>query len=214
MVLLLVASVISLFIGVIELPLQELLSGNLHLWEIFLVSRLPRLLAILCTGVGMSVAGLIMQQLCSNKFVSPTTGATISSAQLGILLALLFMPSSTLWTRALFAFAAAIFVWFIQRIQFKDAVMVPLVGIMCGNVIGGITSYLAYKYEMTQALSSWLVGHFSLVLKGRYEIVWLTVPLVALAFGLALYKTIDNKRRGKSCGGNCSACGAACSRRK
>ena len=190
MVLLLVASVISLFIGVIELPLQELLSGNLHLWEIFLVSRLPRLLAILCTGVGMSVAGLIMQQLCSNKFVSPTTGATISSAQLGILLALLFMPSSTLWTRALFAFAAAIlgtwiFVWFIQHIQFKDAVMVPLVGIMCGNVIGGITSYLAYKYEMTQALSSWLLGHFSLVLKGRYEIVWLTVPLVALAFVFA-----------------------------
>ena len=36
--------------------------------------------------------------------------------------------------------------------------------------------------EMTQALSSWLVGHFSLVLKGRYEIVWLTVPLVVLAF--------------------------------
>ena len=53
---------------------------------------------------------------------------------------------------------------------------------MFGNVIGGITNYLAYKYEMTQGLSSWLVGHFSLVLKGRYEIVWLTVPLVVLAF--------------------------------
>lgn len=173
--------------GVIEIDLQGLSAGNLHAWEIFLVSRLPRLLAILCTGVGMSVAGLIMQQLCSNKFVSPTTGATISSAQFGILLALLFMPSSTLWGRALFAFGAAIlgtwvFVWFIQRIQFKDVVMVPLVGIMFGNVIGGITNYLAYQYEMTQALSSWLVGHFSLVLKGRYEIVWLTVPLVALAF--------------------------------
>lgn len=93
------------------------------------------------------------------------------------------MPASTLWSRAIFAFATAIlgtwiFVWLIQRIQFKDVVMVPLVGIMFGNVIGGITNYLAYKYEMTQALSSWLVGHFSLVLKGRYEIVWLTVPLV------------------------------------
>lgn len=135
----------------------------------------------------MSVAGLIMQQLCMNKFVSPTTGATISSAQFGILLALLFMPSSTLWSRAIFAFATAIlgtwiFVWFIQRIQYKDVVMVPLVGIMFGNVIGGITNFLAYKYEMTQALSSWLVGHFSLVLKGRYEIVYLTVPLVILAF--------------------------------
>ena len=50
------------------------------------------------------------------------------------------------------------------------------------SVIGGLTNYLAYKYEMTQALSSWLVGHFSLVLRGRYEIVWLTVPLVILAF--------------------------------
>ncbi len=29
--------------------------------EVFVISRLPRLLAILCTGVGMSVAGLIMQ---------------------------------------------------------------------------------------------------------------------------------------------------------
>ncbi len=180
-------SVLSLFVGVIDLTPAALFTGNLEQLSIFLTSRLPRLLAILCTGIGMSVAGLIMQQLCSNKFVSPTTGATISSAQLGILLALLFMPQSTLWSRAIFAFATAvggtwIFVWFIQRIQFKDAVMVPLVGIMFGNVIGGITSYLAYQYDMTQALASWLVGHFSLVLKGRYEIVWLTVPLVVLAF--------------------------------
>ena len=186
-VLLLVLSCCSLFVGVIDLTPAELLAGNFEQMEVFLISRLPRLLAILCTGIGMSVAGLIMQQLCSNKFVSPTTGATISSAQFGILLALLFMPASTLWSRAIFAFATAIlgtwiFVWFIQRIQFKDVVMVPLVGIMFGNVIGGITNYLAYKYEMTQARSSWLVGHFSLVLKGRYEIVWLTVPLVVLAF--------------------------------
>lgn len=60
--------------------------------------------------------------------------------------------------------------------------MVPLVGIMFGNVIGGMTSYLAYKYDMTQALSSWLVGHFSLVIRGRYEMVYLTLPLVLLAF--------------------------------
>lgn len=180
-------SLASLFLGVLDLDAAEILSGNLEQIEILLISRLPRLLAILCTGIGMSVAGLIMQQLCMNKFVSPTTGATISSAQFGILLALLFMPSSTLWGRAIFAFLAAIagtwiFVWFIQRIQFKDVVMVPLVGIMFGNVVSGVTNFLAYKYEMTQALSTWLVGHFSLVLRGRYELVYLIVPLVTLAF--------------------------------
>ena len=185
-----IMSFASLFIGVIDIQIADLFSGDFQKIEVFFISRLPRLLAILCTGVGMSVAGLIMQQLCMNKFVSPTTGATISSAQLGILLALLFMPNSTLWGRAIFAFVAAVlgtwlFVWFIQRIQFKDVVMVPLVGIMFGNVIGGITSYLAYKYEMTQALSSWLVGHFSLVLRGRYEIVYLVLPMAILAFVFA-----------------------------
>ncbi len=184
---LLILSILSLFIGVIDLDTLSLLSGDVRQLRILIISRLPRLLALLCTGIGMSVAGLIMQQLCMNKFVSPTTGATISSAQFGILLALLFMPDSTLWGRALFAFAAAVagtwgFVWFIQRIQFKDIVMVPLVGIMFSNIIGGITNFLAYKFEMTQALSTWLTGHFSLVLKGRYELVYLAVPLVILAF--------------------------------
>lgn len=186
-IILILISAVSLFIGALEVEPAALLSGDTEPLEIFLISRLPRLLAILCTGVGMSVAGLIMQQLCMNKFVSPTTGATISSAQFGILMALLFLPKATLWDRALFSFATAVlgtwvFVWFIQRIQFKDTVMVPLVGIMFGNIIGGITNYFAYKYEMTQALSTWLVGHFSLVLRGRFELVYLTVPLVALAF--------------------------------
>lgn len=184
---LLFLSVWSVFIGVISLDLKGVLGGESEQTRLMIISRLPRLLALICTGVGMSVAGLIMQQLCMNKFVSPTTGATISSAQLGILFALLFMPNSTLWGRAFFAFATAIlgtwvYVWFIQRMKFKEIVMVPLVGIMFGNVIGGITSFLAYKYEMTQALSSWLVGHFSMVIKGRYEIVYLVVPLVIIAF--------------------------------
>lgn len=89
-ILLLVLSVVSLFIGVIDINIKNLFLDSQSM-EVFVISRLPRLLAILCTGVGMSVAGLIMQQLCMNKFVSPTTGATISSAQFGILLALIFV---------------------------------------------------------------------------------------------------------------------------
>lgn len=102
-VLLTALSLCSLFIGVIDLRAGSILAGDFSQLEVLFISRLPRLLAILCTGVGMSTAGLIMQQLCQNKFVSPTTGATISSAQLGILIALVFMPRSTLWGRAFFS---------------------------------------------------------------------------------------------------------------
>ena len=63
-------SILSLFIGVIDVRPVALLTGDTEVLEVFLISRLPRLLAILCTGIGMSVAGLIMQQLCMNKFIS------------------------------------------------------------------------------------------------------------------------------------------------
>lgn len=184
---LIILSLISIFVGALEINVSDLFNNDPRQWQLLFVSRLPRLLAIICTGCGMSVAGLIMQQLCMNKFVSPSTGATISSAQLGILIALLFLPNSNLYTRSLFAFVFAIagtwiFVYFIQKIQFKDVVLVPLVGIMFGNIIGGITSFLAYRFEMTQALSTWLVGHFSLILRGRYEIVYLVLPLIIIAF--------------------------------
>ena len=180
----------SLFVGVLDMNVSGLLDGDTDQWLTLLASRLPRLLAILCTGAGMSVAGLIMQQLCMNKFVSPTTGATIQSAQLGVLIAMVFVPTAGIWGRSLFAFVAATlgtwaFVWFIQRIQFKDVVMVPLVGIMFGNVVTGVTNFIAFQYDMNQALSTWLVGHFSLVLRGRYELVFLAVPLIIAAFVFA-----------------------------
>ena len=191
---LLVTSILSLFVGVIDIDLKKLLTGGMEL-DVFLLGRLPRLLAILCTGAGMSVAGLIMQQLCMNKFVSPSTGATIQSAQFGILLSLVFLPGLGLWGRVLLAFGVSIlgtwvFVWFVQRIQFKNTVLVPLVGIMFGNVLGGITSFIAYKFEVTQQLSTHFVGSFALIIKGNYELVWLVLPLVVLAFVFANYFNI------------------------
>lgn len=191
-----ILSILSLFVGVIDIDWSTLLSGGDGMeLQIFLLSRIPRLLAILCTGIGMSVAGLIMQQLCMNKFVSPSTGATIQSAQFGILLSLVFVPAIGLWGRVLLAFAMSIlgtwiFVWFIQKIQFKNTVLVPLIGIMFGNVLGGITSFIAYKFEVTQQLSTYFVGSFALIIKGNYELVWLAVPLVVTAFIFANYFNI------------------------
>ena len=177
-VLLAAVGVLSLFIGAYDITPAELLRADGESWQVFLASRLPRLTAVLCTGAGMSIAGLIMQQLCANKFVSPTTGATIASAQLGILFAFIFLPTSTLVTRTLFAFAAAMigtwtFVAFAPRTPMKDPVMVPLIGIMFSSVINGVTGFLAFAFGMNQALSTWSVGHFSLIIRGHYEIVFL-----------------------------------------
>ena len=183
-------SIVSLLVGVLDLS-----SATIDTWELLLISRLPRLLAILMAGMGLAVAGLMMQSLCRNKFVSPSTAATIQSAQLGVLLALLFWPDSTLVERALGAFACAllgtwIFIAFIQKVQVKDLILVPLVGIMFGNIIGGITNFLAFKFDMNQALASLTVGHFSTVVRGHYEIVFLVLPILILTLYFAQHFNI------------------------
>jgi len=187
-VLLLVLSFVSLFVGVIDIDIPSLFKAeNAIETQVFFLSRIPRLLAILLTGISMSVSGLIMQKLCMNKFVSPSTGATISGAQLGILVALIFFPSISLWGKTFFSFLFAmgvtwIFIFFIQKIKFKNSVMIPLVGIMLSNVVGGITNYLAYKNDLTQQISSYLVGSFSTIIRGNYELVYLVLPLVVISF--------------------------------
>ena len=74
------------------------------------------------------------------------------------------------------------FVAFALRTPMKDPVMVPLIGIMFSCVINGVTGFLAFAFGMNQALSTWSVGHFSLIIRGRYEIVFLVLPLIIAAW--------------------------------
>ncbi len=182
---LIILSCASIFIGAIDIT--GIFQGDFSKLELVFISRVPRLLAVILTGVGMSVSGLIMQQLCANKFVSPTTGATISAAQFGVMLSLVFFSGATLFQKTMLAFVTSIlgtwaFVWLIQRIKFKDVIMVPLIGIMFGSIIGALTNFFAYRYDIIQSLQTTLVGDFSLIIRGRYEIVYLVVPLVIIAF--------------------------------
>lgn len=94
-----------------------------------------------------------------------------------------------------FAFLIALagsllFVQLLQRMPLKSPVMVPLIGLMLGNVVSSFTSYLAFRYDLVQNISSWLQGNFSLVVKGRYELLYLGIPLVALAYFYAKKFTI------------------------
>ena len=110
---LIILSFVSIFIGVYDIGFKDILAGNTEKIEVLLISRLPRLLSIIFAGVGLSVSGVIMQQISNNKFVSPTTAATIDSAKLGILFATLILGSVTLMQKMIWAFAFAMIGTFI-----------------------------------------------------------------------------------------------------
>ena len=108
LIILILLSIISLFIGAKEVSIKGILNFNNDDVQILILSRIPRLLSIIVAGMGMSISGLIMQQISQNKFVSPTTAGTIDSAKLGILVTLIFMPTSSTMAKMLISFAFAL----------------------------------------------------------------------------------------------------------
>jgi len=184
---LIVLSVCSVFIGVKDISPLDLFRLTEEQIQFLMVSRFPRLISLIIAGVSMSVVGLIMQQLSRNKFVSPTTAGTMDSASLGLLVAILMFASATplMKISVAFVFALAgtfIFMKILDRVRYKDSIFIPLVGLMFGNVVGSITTFFAYKHDLIQSLSAWLHGDFSMILKGRYEMLYISVPLVIIAY--------------------------------
>lgn len=184
---LIILSFLSLFVGVSSIAPSDLLDVNSEETQIFLISRIPRLIAILLAGAGMSIAGLIMQQLSRNKFVSPTTAGTLDATRLGILVSMLLFANASTIEKMLVAFAFALagtflFMSILDRIKFKDAIFIPLVGLMFGNILSSITTFFAYRADVIQNMSAWLQGDFSMIMKGRYELLYISIPVIIIAY--------------------------------
>lgn len=181
---LIVLSVASLFVGVANMTPQQLFSGDAKAIELFFTSRIPRLFAILLAGAGLSIAGLVMQQISQNRFAAPSTTGTIECAMLGYVMSVAFFGNGEqLWlVFAVSILGTLMFVQFIQRIQFKSVVFVPLVGIIFGNVVDAVTTFIAYKYDALQSLSAWSVANFANILRGDFELLYIAVPVALLSY--------------------------------
>ncbi|MBU5370924.1 ABC transporter permease [Enterococcus avium] len=188
-------SALSIFIGVKDLVLQALFQGDSQQWLILATTRVPRTVSLILAGAMMSICGLIMQQLTQNKFVSPTTAGTMDSARLGILLVMLFLPNASTTVRTLAAFIFAflgtmVFLGLRRLLPTKEPIFLPLLGVMFGNIVGSVATFFAYQFQLIQNMSSWLQGNFSLVAKGSYELLYLTIPLFLVIYLFAYYFTI------------------------
>ncbi|WP_096201725.1 ABC transporter permease [Bacillus sp. FJAT-45350] len=184
---LIILSISSLFIGVTNVSPLDIFNLSEEQAQILFVSRFPRLASIIIAGVSMAICGLIMQQLTRNKFVSPTTAGTLDSARLGVLVSLMLFASASPFVKMLVAFAFAlagtlIFMKILEKVKYKDVIFIPLVGLMFGSIVGSITTFFAYKNDLIQNMSSWLQGNFSLIIKGRYELLYISIPLMLIAY--------------------------------
>lgn len=186
-ILLVILSLISIFIGVKDISFIDVINLEKDKIEMVFLSRIPRLVSILAAGTGMAVSGLIMQQISRNNFVSPTTAGTEDSAKLGIFVATLLIPSANYFSKLVICFIFSLlgtflFMHILKNIKHKNVIFVPLIGIMLGNIIDAVTTFLSYKFDAIQSIESWAQGNFSMIIKSRYELLYLAIPLMIVAY--------------------------------
>lgn len=168
----------SLFTGVYSIFEQD--DG----WEMFLITRVPRTMALLLAGAAMSVCGLIMQLITQNRFVEPTTTGTTEWAGLGLLFATFAIPAATLVQRmamaVIFAFVGTmVFFLFLRRVTLRSSLIVPIVGIMLGAVVSSVSTFFALQMGMLQQLGVWFAGSFTSIVEGRWELLLIVVGVLA-----------------------------------
>ncbi|AKC10632.1 hypothetical protein At15955_50300 (plasmid) [Agrobacterium tumefaciens] len=180
-------ALLSVLAGANMLSLAALLRGDSLTSNILLASRIPRTAALVLAGSSMAVAGMIMQMLARNRFVEPGTAGTIESASLGLLLVTLIGPDLSIFMKMLAATVGALagtglFLAILRRAPQGSTLVMPLVGLMLGGVVGAAATFIAYRYDMLQSLLAWSMGDFSIVMRGRYELLWISLGLTATAY--------------------------------
>lgn len=180
---------VSTFIGAGDVTLRQLIDTSFHdeAWQLLVISRLPRTLALILAGASMAVAGMIMQMLMRNRFVEPSTAGTFESAVLGILVVTLISPELSVFTKmavaSVFSLAGtSLFLMILRRLPLRSPILVPIVGLVLGGVIHAVTVFIAYQYDLMQSVSSWMTGDFSGILRGRYELLWIGFIVACMAY--------------------------------
>ncbi|MDX3774558.1 iron chelate uptake ABC transporter family permease subunit [Chromatiaceae bacterium AAb-1] len=182
-------TVSSLVVGSNSIGIMQLLADPAA-WDLLILSRIPRTVALLLCGMAMSVCGLIMQMLTQNRYVEPATAGAVQSAGLGILIITILWPAAPVLARMGFAsffslLGTGLFLLILQRLSLRATLIVPLVGIMLGAVISAVTVFIAVRFDLLQSLAAWTSGDFSGVMKGRYELLWLVGALTLLTYFVA-----------------------------
>lgn len=194
-IMLILLTILSLFVGVSKVSITDIFHLTQEQRNIIISSRIPRTVSIIISGSTLALSGLIMQQMMQNKFVSPTTAGTMDWAKLGILISLIWFPQENIMIKLAFAVLLSVggtflFVKLVQLIRFKDVIFIPLLGIMLGGIVSSFATFIALKTNTVQSIGNWLTGNFAIITSGRYEILYLSIPLLILTYIFANHFTI------------------------
>lgn len=157
--------------------------------------RVPRLLLAVACGISFGVAGALMQGITNNPMASPSIMGVNSGAALGLAVAMIFLPDSSLNVAVLFAFGgAALATVIIMALANRNGsrmspAFLALAGTAVSAVLLAITQALVVFFDVAQDLSYWTAGGISGVRMPQVLLLW-PWTLVGIIMAIGLSKSV------------------------
>ncbi|MGY5484489.1 FecCD family ABC transporter permease [Paenibacillus sp. ALE2] len=150
LLLLLLLGIVSVSVGALPIPLRDVSSAlmDTHSRFHFIVYevRLPRTLVGLLAGMGLAVAGAILQSLIRNPLASPDVIGISKGAGFAAAAVIFLFPQSPAYILPLAAFGGAVGTFLILLLLSRRLTLAPaalaLVGVAMGAVLMAATQYL------------------------------------------------------------------------
>lgn len=173
-------SLINLSLGSVAIPLKEVfksVTGGIsskETWHYIILNyRLPKAIAAILVGMGLSISGLLMQTLFRNPLAGPYVLGLSSGASLGVAVIIMgaaFLPApfasfllssfGIVLASSLGSFLVLLAV-LIVSVRLRDTMAILIVGLMFGSLTSAIVGTLTYfsTAEQLQKFTFWSLGN-------------------------------------------------------
>ena len=169
---------------------------DMVIWQV----RIPRVLVALVAGMGLAIAGAILQNTTRNPLADPYLFGIVSGAGLGATIANVLLAKTTFGDQidialplaaflgALFAITIVVFIAkLLQRME-----QLLLAGVAVSFMLAAITQFILYFGEpfATNRVIFWLMGSLSRVEMSNFYVI-ASILLLAIIIIIALHRQID-----------------------
>jgi iron complex transport system permease protein len=158
--------------------------------------RLHRILLAIVGGIGLAIAGAVMQGILKNPLASPFTLGIASAASFGAALAIIlgagFVGGEYLIIANAFVFTliASMTVYGLAKYKGITPETMILAGIAIMYLFSAMTSFLQYvgKAEQVQEVVFWMMGSLG---RSSWDRVWIVSAVIALCLPYLLLRSWD-----------------------
>lgn len=200
-VLVIVSALVAITFGPANISSSELMAcligncqnqvANIVIWQV----RIPRVLVALVAGMGLAIAGAILQNTTRNPLADPYLFGIVSGAGLGATIANISLADNLTIALPLAAFLGALFsviiVIFIAKVLQRMEQLL-LAGVAVSFMLGSITQFILYFGEpfATNRVIFWLMGSLARVEMANFYVI-ASILVIAIITVFALHRQID-----------------------